>query len=86
MGYDSENYSSEVTIWSLLTVAAAWNAFACDYDQEKVLAQADAMVKYGLVEAGYNSIILDDCFTLKNRGTDGELIEGWSFVYYEVPI
>jgi hypothetical protein len=76
MGYDSENYSLEVTIWQLLTIFAAWNAFACDYDQDKVLAQAEAMVKYGLVEAGYTSIILDDCFTLKNRSIDGKLIEG----------
>ena len=80
MGYDSENYSSEVTVWRLLTIVIAWNAFACDYDQEKVIAQAEAMVKYGLVEAGYDSIILDDCFTLKNRSTDGKLIEGWSLV------
>lgn len=34
------------------------------------------MVNHGLVELGYNSIILDDCFTLKNRSTDGKLIEG----------
>lgn len=34
------------------------------------------MVKYGLVEAGYNSIILDDCYTLRNRSADGKLVEG----------
>lgn len=41
-----------------------FNAFACDYNQTTVLAQAEAMVKHGLVDAGYNSIILDDCYTL----------------------
>lgn len=40
-----------------------FNAFGCDYDQELVIAQAEAMVKTGLVDAGYNSIILDDCYT-----------------------
>ena len=59
-----------------LTNMIAWNAFACDYDQGKVLAQAQAMVDSGLVEAGYNSMILDDCFTLKDRDADGKLVEG----------
>jgi len=59
-----------------LTGFAAFNAFVCDYDESKVLAQAQAMVKHGLVTAGYNSIILDDCFTLKNRSADGKLVEG----------
>jgi alpha-galactosidase len=33
----------------------------------KLLLQAEAMVQYGLVEAGYNSAIFDDCFTEKER-------------------
>lgn len=41
-----------------------FNAFACNYNQSTVVAQAEAMVKTGLVKAGYNSIILDDCYTL----------------------
>ncbi|KAF2498074.1 alpha-galactosidase [Lophium mytilinum] len=52
-----------------------WNAFACDYDADKVLAQAQAMKKHGLVDAGYKHIILDDCFTLRNRSKDGKLVE-----------
>jgi len=77
MGYDSKkNYFSEGSTWYLLTIFVAWNAFACDYDQERVIAQAQAMVKHGLVEAGYNSIILDDCFTLRDRSKDGKLVEG----------
>lgn len=54
----------------------AFNAFGCDYDEEKILAQANAMVEYGLVEAGYNSIIFDDCFTTKTRSSSGHLVEG----------
>ena len=37
---------------------------------------AHSMVEEGLVEAGYNSIIFDDCFTQKERGVSGELLEG----------
>ncbi|KAK7177383.1 glycoside hydrolase family 27 protein, partial [Paraphaeosphaeria sporulosa] len=47
-----------------------FNAFGCNYDQGKLLLQAEAMVQYGLVEAGYNSILFDDCFTEKERGAD----------------
>lgn len=59
-----------------LTLSTAFNAFGCDYDEEKILAQAKAMVEYGLVEAGYNSIIFDDCFTTKTRSSGGYLVEG----------
>ena len=37
---------------------------------------AHSMVDEGLVEAGYNSIIFDDCFTRKERGQNGALLEG----------
>ena len=41
-----------------------------------MLAQGKAMVKHGLVEAGYNSIILDDCFTELERDKKGRLVAG----------
>lgn len=53
-----------------------FNAFVCDYNATSALAQAQAMVDTGLVEAGYNSMILDDCYTLKNRSSNGTMIAG----------
>lgn len=50
------------------------NAFDCAYNQSSVMAQVDFMVKSGLVAAGYNSVLLDDCFTLKQRSSDGSLV------------
>ena len=47
------------------------------------------MVQYGLVEAGYNSIIFDDCFTEKERSEDGRLLPGWdpnSYVHSFLPL
>lgn len=76
MGYDSKKYTPWLKICHSLINTVAWNAFQCDYDQDRVLAQAEAMVKHGLVEAGYNSLILDDCFTLRNRSASGKLVEG----------
>ena len=57
-------------------ILTAFNAFGCGYNEEKLLAMAHSMVEEGLVEAGYNSMIFDDCFTQKERGVDGELLEG----------
>jgi alpha-galactosidase len=60
----------------VLIVDSAFNAFGCNYNEEKLLAMAHSMVDEGLVEAGYNSIIFDDCFTKKERGDNGTLLEG----------
>ncbi|KAI9712428.1 MAG: hypothetical protein M1820_001641 [Bogoriella megaspora] len=51
-----------------------FNAFACDYNATNALAQAQAMVDTGLVAAGYKSLILDDCYALKNRSSNGTMI------------
>ena len=60
----------------LFLTELAFNAFGCKYNEEKLLAMAHSMVDEGLVEAGYNSIIFDDCFTKKERGQGGKLLEG----------
>ncbi|KAK4899592.1 hypothetical protein LTR49_027623 [Elasticomyces elasticus] len=51
-----------------------FNAFECNYTQTTVVAQAEAMVKHRLVKAGYNSIILDDCYALVNRSANGSIV------------
>lgn len=60
----------------MLIVSIAFNAFGCNYNEGNLIAMAHSMVEEGLVEAGYNSIIFDDCFTKKERGDAGELLEG----------
>lgn len=51
-----------------------FNAFGCDYNASSVLAQAKAMQAHGLVNAGYNIIILDDCYALKERNATGHMV------------
>lgn len=51
-----------------------FNAFACNYSQDIVLAQASMMVEHGLVAAGYNSMLLDDCYAEVNRSANGSLV------------
>ncbi|PGG99225.1 hypothetical protein AJ79_08655 [Helicocarpus griseus UAMH5409] len=51
-----------------------FNNFGCSYDHFSAYAQVEAMVKHGLVEAGYNTILIDDCYSLKNRSAEGKLV------------
>lgn len=51
-----------------------FNAFGCDYDATSVLGQARAMNQSGLVAAGYNILILDDCYALKQRNATGHMV------------
>ncbi|EME38419.1 glycoside hydrolase family 27 protein [Dothistroma septosporum NZE10] len=51
-----------------------FNAFGCDYNASSVLAQARIMRDVGLVEAGYNILILDDCYALKQRNASGHMV------------
>ena len=55
-------------------------------NEEKLLAMAHSMVEEGLVEAGYNSIIFDDCFTKKERGNNSELLEGGTQSTSSLPV
>jgi alpha-galactosidase len=39
-----------------------WNKFACNVSEELVRGMADAMVKSGMKDAGYQYIVIDDCW------------------------
>ena len=40
----------------------SWNKFACDVNEATVRATADAMVASGMKDAGYQYVIVDDCW------------------------
>lgn len=40
----------------------SWNKFACDVDEDLIRETADAMVSTGLKAAGYEYIVIDDCW------------------------
>jgi alpha-galactosidase len=48
----------------------SWNCFACDVDEKKVKAAADAMVKSGLADHGWCYINIDDCWMVKPESDD----------------
>jgi len=39
-----------------------WNKFGCDVSEDLVRSMADAMVKSGMKEAGYQYVVIDDCW------------------------
>jgi alpha-galactosidase len=48
----------------------SWNKFACNIDEKLIRETADAMVKLGLKDAGYQYINIDDCWHGKRDADD----------------
>ena len=44
-----------------------WNTFGPDIDEKTIMETADAMIEKGLLEAGYNYLVIDDCWSEKER-------------------
>jgi alpha-galactosidase len=42
-----------------------WNKFQCNVSEELVRGMADAMVKSGMKDAGYQYVVIDDCWQVK---------------------
>ncbi len=51
----------------------SWNALGCNIDENKILAQAKAMVTSNMLEVGYKFVVMDDCWSLKSRDANGNL-------------
>ncbi|MBB5803475.1 alpha-galactosidase [Saccharothrix ecbatanensis] len=51
----------------------SWNSFGCDIDEDKIREAADAMVDSGMRDAGYQYVVVDDCWFDPNRDGDGNL-------------
>lgn len=49
----------------------SWNTFGGDINEEVVQQTADAFLDVGLRDAGYAYVVIDDCWSLKQRGPDG---------------
>ncbi len=50
-----------------------WNKFACNVSDELVRGMADAMVKSGMKDAGYQYIVIDDCWQI-SRDVNGNIV------------
>lgn len=50
-----------------------WNTFGYDINEELILTTVDAFIEKGYKDAGYEYIIIDDCWSLKERDAQGRL-------------
>ena len=52
----------------------SWNTFTWNINDALIRETADAMVESGLKDAGYEYVVIDDCWSLRERGKDGRLV------------
>src|SRR5271169_5671329 len=51
----------------------SWNKFGCNVSEDLIRQTADAMVKSGMKDAGYQYVIIDDCWQVA-RDQDGNIL------------
>jgi alpha-galactosidase len=52
----------------------SWNTFNTNINENLIRAVADEFVKDGYKDAGYKYIIIDDCWSMKQRNNEGNLV------------
>jgi alpha-galactosidase len=51
----------------------SWNKFGCNVGEDMIKGMADAMVKSGMKDAGYQYVVIDDCWQV-SRDKDGNIV------------
>ncbi len=52
----------------------SWNTFTEDINEKMIMETADVMVEKGLLDAGYDYLVIDDCWSKKERDENGNLV------------
>ena len=52
----------------------SWNTFTWDINETLIKEIADCFVEKGYKDAGYEYIVIDDCWSLRERDKDGNLV------------
>ena len=52
----------------------SWNTFGENINEEVVMQTADYIAESGLKECGYEYVIIDDCWSLRERDASGEIV------------
>lgn len=65
-------------IYAACTVAPmgwnSWNTFGWQINEQLIFEMADLMASQGYREAGYEYLVIDDCWSLRERGKDGRIV------------
>src|SRR6476660_1164202 len=51
----------------------SWNRFGCNVDERLIQGMADAMVVSGMRDAGYQYVVIDDCWQV-GRDAQGTIV------------
>jgi alpha-galactosidase len=51
----------------------SWNKFGCDVSEKLIKEMADAVVTSGMKDAGYQYVVIDDCWQV-SRDREGNII------------
>jgi len=51
----------------------SWNKFACNVSEKLIMQMADEMVSSGMQDAGYQYVVIDDCWQV-DRDENGEIV------------
>jgi alpha-galactosidase len=51
----------------------SWNKFGCNVSEDMIKQMADALVKSGMKDAGYQFVVIDDCWQV-GRDQDGNIV------------
>ena len=57
----------------------SWNSFSCEVTESDIRAAADALVDTGLREAGYEYVVVDDCWMAGETDSEGRLLPSADF-------
>ena len=52
----------------------SWNTFGNDISDQLIRETADAMVEQGYRDAGYEYLVIDDCWSLRDRDENGRIV------------
>ena len=52
----------------------SWNKFSCNVSESLIRETADAIVSSGMKDAGYQYVVIDDCWQVLERGADGRIV------------
>lgn len=51
-----------------------WNTFGANINEQLILETTDKMIELGLRDAGYEYVVIDDIWSLKERDADGNIV------------
>ena len=53
----------------------SWNTFGSEINEQVIRESAEALISTGLRDAGYEYVVIDDCWSKRERDENGRIVE-----------